>query len=97
MQSYEVPMREALFLERSNNELRRQLTDRGTVEVKEVYTGDRKAEVYKQMETRVDRLEAMGFSVNNLHRAKIGRNSFCPCGSQRKFKKCCIGKVKSLG
>ena len=25
-------------------------------------------------------------------RAKIGRNDPCPCGSGRKFKKCCMGK-----
>ena len=25
--------------------------------------------------------------------AKIGRNEPCPCGSQKKFKKCCLGKA----
>jgi uncharacterized protein YecA (UPF0149 family) len=25
-------------------------------------------------------------------RPKIGRNGPCPCGSGKKFKKCCIGK-----
>lgn len=24
--------------------------------------------------------------------AKVGRNDFCPCGSGRKYKKCCLGK-----
>ena len=24
--------------------------------------------------------------------AKIGRNEPCPCGSGRKFKRCCLGK-----
>lgn len=24
---------------------------------------------------------------------KIGRNELCPCGSEKKFKKCCIDKV----
>ena len=24
---------------------------------------------------------------------KIGRNDPCPCGSGKKFKKCCLGKV----
>jgi hypothetical protein len=28
-------------------------------------------------------------------RAKVGRNDPCPCGSGRKFKKCCIGKEAS--
>lgn len=26
---------------------------------------------------------------------KIGRNDMCPCGSGRKFKRCCIGKTAS--
>lgn len=28
---------------------------------------------------------------NHTRRAKIGRNETCPCGSGKKFKKCCIG------
>ena len=24
---------------------------------------------------------------------RVGRNDPCPCGSGRKFKKCCIGKI----
>lgn len=30
--------------------------------------------------------------VEPLYRA--GRNNPCPCGSGKKFKKCCIGRVK---
>jgi len=26
---------------------------------------------------------------------KIGRNSPCPCGSGKKYKKCCMGKDKT--
>lgn len=26
---------------------------------------------------------------------KAGRNDPCPCGSEKKFKKCCYGKVES--
>jgi len=25
---------------------------------------------------------------------RVGRNHHCPCGSGRKFKKCCLGKSK---
>lgn len=25
-------------------------------------------------------------------RGKVRRNDFCPCGSGKKFKKCCVGK-----
>jgi len=28
--------------------------------------------------------------------AKIGRNDLCPCGSGKKYKKCCMGKVDEL-
>jgi uncharacterized protein YecA (UPF0149 family) len=27
-------------------------------------------------------------------RGKVGRNDPCPCGSSKKFKKCCLFKVK---
>ena len=29
-----------------------------------------------------------------LKRNKIGRNDPCPCGSGKKFKKCCLGSIK---
>lgn len=29
-----------------------------------------------------------------MRKKKVGRNDQCPCGSGRKFKKCCIGKFK---
>lgn len=29
-----------------------------------------------------------------LERAKVGRNEPCPCGSGKKFKKCCLGKER---
>lgn len=28
---------------------------------------------------------------------KLGRNEPCPCGSGRKFKKCCLGKIPAVG
>jgi uncharacterized protein YecA (UPF0149 family) len=31
--------------------------------------------------------------VQSVRFAKIGRNDLCPCGSGRKFKKCCISKM----
>ena len=30
-----------------------------------------------------------------VRRVKVGRNSPCPCGSGRKFKKCCITGLRS--
>lgn len=28
-------------------------------------------------------------------RLKVGRNDYCPCGSGKKFKRCCLGKAVS--
>ncbi|MCP4535790.1 MAG: hypothetical protein GY832_01425 [Chloroflexi bacterium] len=28
------------------------------------------------------------------HPHRIGRNSPCPCGRRRKYKKCCLGKPR---
>lgn len=33
-------------------------------------------------------------TVSVTNRGRIRRNGPCPCGSGRKFKKCCLGKVK---
>lgn len=30
------------------------------------------------------------YRISNLHMKKIGRNEPCPCGSGKKYKKCCI-------
>jgi len=29
-------------------------------------------------------------TVKQLKRGKVGRNDYCPCGSGKKFKKCCL-------
>ena len=31
--------------------------------------------------------------VNKYYQVKVGRNDLCPCGSNKKFKKCCWGKI----
>jgi hypothetical protein len=33
--------------------------------------------------------------VHNLFMAKAGRNDLCPCGSGRKYKKCCASKQQT--
>ena len=38
------------------------------------------------------RLEAGDLEQEPSRRVKIGRNDLCPCGSGKKFKKCCEGK-----
>jgi preprotein translocase subunit SecA len=32
-------------------------------------------------------------TIREARFVKIGRNDSCPCGSGRKFKKCCIGRL----
>lgn len=31
--------------------------------------------------------------THSVFQRKVGRNELCPCGSNQKFKKCCISKV----
>jgi uncharacterized protein len=42
---------------------------------------------------RMHRQQATGPFTNEPHRSagKIGRNDLCPCGSGRKYKRCCGG------
>lgn len=60
----------------------------GQVRVKQVFTGPSVKAIHAAMDEREALLEAAG--GQNFHRTRIGRNSSCPCGSGRKFKKCCI-------
>jgi len=36
--------------------------------------------------------ESSASSISQVKMKKVGRNELCPCGSGRKFKKCCMGK-----
>jgi preprotein translocase subunit SecA len=47
------------------------------------------------MDADLKAAEARGGTL--VKRAKIGRNATCPCGSGRKFKKCCIRKALTVG
>lgn len=61
----------------------------GRVRIREVFTGASDREVYEKMDARAEQLKAAG--GRNFRRTRLGRNSACPCGSGRKFKKCCMG------
>lgn len=45
------------------------------------------------MDERLKQLEGKGETL--VRRVKVGRNDPCPCGSGRKFKKCCVHKCRS--
>ncbi len=63
-------------------------------------TGDMRREFFaadntKALDALMDaRLEQLP-DERLVRRVKVGRNSPCPCGSGRKFKKCCITGLRS--
>lgn len=34
--------------------------------------------------------ELASFMYNKTHSSNVGRNDLCPCGSKKKYKKCCL-------
>lgn len=61
----------------------------------EFFTGPTDASNHAAMDQRLGSLAQQGHTFH--HRQKIGRNSTCPCGSGRKFKKCCIYRATPTG
>lgn len=55
------------------------------VERIETFVGKSRSDIFDAMDARAEQL---GERV--VKRAAIGRNSPCHCGSDRKFKKCCM-------
>ena len=56
---------------------------------KECFAGENRAAVNAQMDKRLSELDGEVL----VRRIKVGRNHACPCGSGRKFKKCCLHKT----
>lgn len=63
----------------------------GTIHT-EIFSAPTLKPLYEKMDARADELRKEGHI--GFHRRAIGRNSPCPCGSGRKFKKCCITNVR---
>ena len=61
---------------------------------REFFVAKRDAEVLAAMDERKDELERAG--ATQFHRTKIGRNATGPCGSGRKFKKCCMAGARVI-
>jgi uncharacterized protein YecA (UPF0149 family) len=90
MQSFDMPAEKFDELAKSHNLLMaRQIGNR--VIGSEVFTGHQARAVHEAMDARKREIEAVGGTI--IHRTAIGRNSPCPCGSGRKFKKCCVDKA----
>lgn len=63
----------------------------------ETFIGPSDRANHEAMDRRLSEVTAKIEGATLAHRAKIGRNASCPCGSGRKFKKCCIGKARFTG
>ena len=50
------------------------------------------AEFYNDMGRILGKKEAPAMHPSFLSKRKVGRNDPCPCGSGKKYKKCCLGK-----
>lgn len=60
--------------------------------LQEYFSAPTDMELKKKMDDRLKSLEEHGHTL--VRRVpKIGRNTPCPCGSGKKFKRCCIAKV----
>lgn len=61
--------------------------------VQEFFNGRTHAEAAEKMDNRLAELKGE-VEILSVKREKIGRNYPCPCGSGKKFKKCCIDQAK---
>ena len=58
------------------------------------FTGENNQEIQHKMNAELDEMVTSGADITAVKRIKIGRNDPCPCGSGKKFKKCCIDKAR---
>ena len=56
----------------------------------EFFSADKQELLEQKMDERLQELPRERL----VRRVKVGRNQPCPCGSGRKFKKCCISKTR---
>ena len=45
-----------------------------------------------KLRSEAEALRQKRISTSKTERRKIGRNEPCPCGSGKKYKKCCLGR-----
>lgn len=55
---------------------------------REYFSGPTESSIKAAMDNRLQELEGRGHTL--VRRVRIGRNAPCPCGSGKKFKKCCL-------
>ena len=64
-------------------------SDNNTVEFKAFYKENGKVNILHEMSTFVKVDGIWKYQEGELYNTKIERNESCPCGSGKKFKKCC--------
>jgi uncharacterized protein YchJ len=94
-QAYNMDARAFEALEEKSSFLSKQLLGDRVIAT-EVFTGPNARANHDAMDARLDELERTAGAVK-VHRARIGRNSPCLCGSGLKFKKCCVDKARITG
>ena len=57
----------------------------------EFFSGKDNKELTQKMDNRLNELQEKGHTL--IKRVEISRNQKCPCGSGKKFKKCCISLI----
>lgn len=70
------------------------LVQTGPMTFTEFYTGNTDRANLDEMDRRAAELTSTMAGVQPALRTKIGRNATCPCGSGKKFKKCCIHRAR---
>jgi hypothetical protein len=55
--------------------------------------GARESVMRRRYEAAIRKVFGEGGDIVSIKQRKIGRNDSCPCGSGRKFKRCCEGKL----
>lgn len=59
---------------------------------REFFSADTQELITELMDVRLEQLECSNEPEKLVRRVRVGRNHPCPCGSGKKFKKCCISK-----
>ena len=58
---------------------------------RELFAAESQQKLNEKMDDRLKELA----DEHLVRRVKVGRNDRCPCGSGRKFKKCCLSGLRS--
>lgn len=96
MQCHDMPVHAFKVFEREReNIIHHEHLRNGRVRVTQTWTGQRSRDLHEAMDAEAEQVQQLG--GREVFRTKIGRNATCPCGSGRKFKKCCIDRSKLVG